>query len=42
MSHVQGGGIVRSNASRIMDTWDPTDRQTRLKTLPSRNFVGGQ
>ena len=31
-------------ASRVVITWIPplwTDRQTRMKTLPSLNFVGG-
>ena len=44
-SHVPGDPcMVRSNASWVMVTWGPTsplDRHTRLKTLPSRNFVGG-
>ena len=35
-----------SNATWVMVTWDPppcgeNDGQTRLKTLPSSNFVGG-
>ena len=35
--------MVRFNASWVLVTWDPLeDRHTRLKTLPSRNFVGGQ
>ena len=48
----EGAGtcIVRSNASLVMVTWDPsstpttprTHRQTQLKTLPSRKFVGGR
>ena len=34
---------MRSNASFAMITWDPlVDRQTALKTLPSRNSVGGR
>ena len=42
---VGGGCTVRSNASWVMATWSPspiekTDRQTQVKTLPSRNFVG--
>ena len=40
----QGQGdpcTVRSNASWVMVTWwPPVNGQTRLKTLPSRNFVG--
>ena len=36
--------MVKSNASWAMVTWDPlpVDRQTRLKTLHSRNFIGGR
>ena len=41
----EGSCTVKSNASWVMVTWDWTfsylvDRQTRLITLPSRNFVG--
>ena len=45
-SHVWGRGsgpcTVKSNVSWVMVTWGPpVNRQTRLKTLPSRKFVGG-
>ena len=40
-----GGCTVKSNASWVMVIWGPsplwTDRHTRVKTLPFRNFVGG-
>ena len=42
---VQGGPcMVKSNASWAMVTWDPlpVNRQTRLKILHSRNFIGGR
>ena len=34
--------MVRSNASWVMVIWDPPNRQTRVKNLPSRNLVGGR
>ena len=39
--------MLRSNASWVMGTWDPSthgeyERQTRLKTLPSHNFKHGK
>ena len=40
-----GPSTVRSNALWSLVTWEPcgqTDRQTRLETLPSCNFVGGR
>ena len=45
--HVGGGAGTRQCTGGNRDTvqdprlWTMTDRQTQLKTLPSRNFVGG-
>ena len=38
----RGTCTVRSNASWVMGTPAQSDGQTRLKPLPSRNFVGGR
>ena len=40
----EGACTVRSNASLVMVTWrtPSVDGQTRVKTLPYRNFVGGR
>ena len=41
-----GTCMMRSNASWVIVTWEPPDRmtdtQTRLKKLPSHNFIGGR
>ena len=41
-----GACMVRSNASWVIvtlgDPHEQNDTLTRLKTLPSRNFIGGQ
>ena len=41
-----GACTVRSNVAWVMVTWGPlllwTNRQTRVKTFPSRNFVCGR
>ena len=43
--HDRGGPcMVRFSASCVVVMWypPPVDRQTRLKALPSGNFVGGR
>ena len=46
MKFEQVSSTVRSNTSWVMITWDlpcgQNDGQTRLKTLPFRNFDGGR
>ena len=46
LGEAQGACTVKSNALRVIVSWDrpceQNGRQTRLETLPSRNFVGGR
>ena len=43
MSAVKEVGTVKPNALWVIVTWNiPQNIHTQVKTLPSRNFVGGQ